>query len=152
MANPTAHIAYECPQLTANQQGQLHMNLEALGENEEQQEKAHQLLNVALLQGGSLPGNQAYLDGCSTVAAFKTDKYLKGVRTLPTGIKINCNLGTVSINLIGNYRKMQCGAFQTELQRSSPCMISRSTIASHMKPGKVIIPTFFTRMREVLQG
>ncbi len=53
------------------------MNLDAQGENKEQQEEDHQLLNLELIQGGSLPDNQAYLDGCSMVTAFKADKYLK---------------------------------------------------------------------------
>ncbi len=56
---------------------------------------------MVLMQGGMLPGNRAYLDGCSTVTAFKNDKYLKGVTKVHEGIKINCNAGTVSINLLG---------------------------------------------------
>ena len=91
------------------QQGQLHMNMDAQGKNEEHQEEAHQILNVALLQGGSLPDNRAYLDvnGCSTVTAFKAKQYLKNVRTVPGGIKINYNAGGVSTNQIGRYGRMK---------------------------------------------
>ncbi len=77
------------------------MNLEEQGKTKDQQEEGHQLLNVTLAQGGNLPENQAYLDGCSMVTAFKTDKYLKGIKTLPSGIKINCNAGAVSMNHMG---------------------------------------------------
>ncbi len=63
---------------------------------------------MALLKGGSLPDNQAYLDGCSTVIGFKMDKYLKDVKTLPSGIKINCNAGAVSTKQMGRYGRMKC--------------------------------------------
>jgi hypothetical protein len=59
----TDHWAYECPQLTNKQQAQLHMNLERNEEVEEQEQERHQLLNVALIQGGALPNNRAYLGG-----------------------------------------------------------------------------------------
>ena len=75
----TDHWAYECPDLTAEQQAQLHMHIKAEGEEPEEQQEGHQLLNVSIVQGGVLPDNRAYLDGCSTVTAFKTDKYLKGI-------------------------------------------------------------------------
>jgi hypothetical protein len=48
------------------------------------------------VQGETLPDNRVYLDGCSTVTIFKTDKYLKDVRTVPGGININCNAGTMN--------------------------------------------------------
>jgi hypothetical protein len=63
-----------------------------------QQKEAHQLLNMTLLQGGTLPDNQACLDGCFTVTAFERDKYLKGLKMLPTGIRINFNVGMVTTN------------------------------------------------------
>jgi hypothetical protein len=68
------------PKLTGEQQGQLHMNLEAQDDGGEAQVQGHQLLNMALAQGGGLPNNRAYLDGCSTVTAFKNNKYLTGVK------------------------------------------------------------------------
>ncbi len=83
------------------------MNLDEQGETKDQQEEEHQLLNVTLAQGGNLPENRAYQDGCSMVAAFKTDKYLKGIKMFPSGIKINCNAGTVSTNLMGTYGKLK---------------------------------------------
>ncbi len=55
----------------------------------------YQLLNVSLVQGESLPKNRAYLVRCLMVPGFKTNKFCKGVKTLPTEIKINCNMGTV---------------------------------------------------------
>jgi hypothetical protein len=83
------------------------MSLEEQGKTKDQQEEGHQLLNVMLAQGGNLPENRAYLDGCSTVTAFKTDKYLKGIKTLPSGIKINCNTGVVLTNHMGTYGKLK---------------------------------------------
>ncbi len=58
-------------------------------------------------QGGALPDNRAYLDGCSTVTAFKTDKYLREIKTVPGGIKINCNVGVVSTNQMGTYGNLK---------------------------------------------
>ncbi len=102
------HWAYECPQLTNKQQAQLHINLESNEDVEEQEhQKGHQLLNVTMVQGGALPDNRAYLDGCSTVTAFKTDKYLHEIKTVPGGIKINCNAGAVLTNQIGKYENLK---------------------------------------------
>jgi hypothetical protein len=102
------HWAYECPELPGDQQGQLHINLQAQ-ENAGggQEEEGQQLLNVTLAQGGALPNNWAYLDGCSMVMAFKYDKYLKGVKKVREGIKINCNAGLVTSNLKGNYGRLK---------------------------------------------
>jgi hypothetical protein len=72
-----------------------------------QEEEGHQPLNITLAQGGLLPNNQAYLDGCSTVMAFKNDKYMKGVKKVREGIKINCNAGLVMSNLKGNYGRLK---------------------------------------------
>jgi hypothetical protein len=72
------------------------MNLEGQAEGDgDQDAQAHQLLNMTLLQGGSLADHWVYLDGCSTVAAFKSGKYLSGLEVMPTRIKINCNAGSV---------------------------------------------------------
>jgi hypothetical protein len=84
------------------------MNLEGQAEGDgDEDTQAHQLLNVTLLQGGSLPDHRAYLDECSTVTAFKRDKYLSGLEVMPTGIKINCNAGSVSTKQMGNYGRMK---------------------------------------------
>jgi hypothetical protein len=48
------HWAYKCPELTGEQQGQLQMNVEALDDGGEAQKEGHQLINVALAQGGAL--------------------------------------------------------------------------------------------------
>ena len=78
------HWAHTSTELTADQQGQLHMNLQAQEDGEgTQQEEGHQLLNMMLAQGGALlMDDWAYLDGCLTVTAFKNDKYLKGIKNV----------------------------------------------------------------------
>jgi hypothetical protein len=79
------------------------MNL-AYGEGrDEQQNEADQMIHVMLAQGEELPDNRAYLNGCSTVTAFKCKKYLKEVKRRDAGIKINCNVGAVTSSLIGKY-------------------------------------------------
>ena len=70
---------YECPELTTEQQLQLHMHIKAGDKGEAQEQEGHQLLNVAFTQGKALPDNKAYLDGCLTVTAFKSKKYLEGI-------------------------------------------------------------------------
>jgi hypothetical protein len=84
------------------------MNLEGNKDVEEQEhQEGHQLLNVTMVQGGALPGNRANFDGCSTVTAFKMDKYLREIKTVPGGIKINCNVGAVSTNQMGTYGNLK---------------------------------------------
>ncbi len=99
------HWAYECPQLTGEHQAQLHMNLEG-GQDEGgaiPTEEGHQLLHVSLSQGGELPDNRAYLNGCLTVTAFKSNQFMKNVKTIEGGIKFNCNADAVVMNKRGNY-------------------------------------------------
>ena len=109
-----SHWAYECPQLSGEQQSQLHMNLEAHEETTQEAAKdAHQLLNVTFAQGGELPDSRVYLDGCSTVHAFKSDKYLEGIKTEARGVRINCNAGAVSTNKRGTYGSLKYGTYQT---------------------------------------
>ncbi len=55
----TDHWAYECPDLTAEQQAQLYMHIEADPDGGDMQEEGHQLLNVSFLQGDALPDNRA---------------------------------------------------------------------------------------------
>jgi hypothetical protein len=99
-----SHWAYECPQLSREQQVQLHMTVEGQQEGDQEQvQEGHQLLNVTLAQGGALPDSRAYLDGCSTVIAFKSNKHLKNVEAVQGGIKINCNAGAITTNLRGTY-------------------------------------------------
>ncbi len=99
-----SHWAYECPQLSGEQQSQLHMNLESHKETTQEAAKdAHQLLNVTFAQGAELPDSRVYLDGCSTVTAFKSDKYLKE----PQGVRINCNAGAITTNKRGTYGNLK---------------------------------------------
>ncbi len=77
------------------------MHIEAKGEGPKKPQEVHQLLNVSLMQGDALPDNRVYLDGCPTVTAFKADKYLKGIRMLPHGFKINCNTEAEVTNKMG---------------------------------------------------
>ena len=103
-----SHWAYECPQLSGEQQSQLHMNLESHEETtQEAAEDAHQLLNVTFAQGAELPDSRVYLDGCSTVTAFKNDKYLKDIKSEPRGVRINCNAGAITTNKRGPRRHSQ---------------------------------------------
>ena len=76
------------------------MNLEVQGEGGEQEaaEDANQLLHVTLTQGGELPDDRVYLDGCSTVTAFKNERYLRNVKTEEQGVWINCNAGAIITN------------------------------------------------------
>jgi hypothetical protein len=98
------HWAYECPQLSGEWQAQLHMNLDAQEEAEGQPaEDGHQLLHVSLTQGRDLPDDQAYLDGCSMVMAFKNERFLKEIRMVKGGIKINCNAGAITTNKKGEF-------------------------------------------------
>ena len=84
------------------------MNLEGQVEGDGGQDaQAHQLLNVTLLQGGCLPDHRVYLNGCSTITAFKTNNYLSKLEVMPTGIKINCNAALVSTKQMGKYGKMK---------------------------------------------
>ena len=79
-----SHWAYECPQLSREQQSQLPMNLESHEETtQEAAEDAHQLLNFTFAQGAELPDSRVYLDGCSTVTTFKINKYPKDIKTEP---------------------------------------------------------------------
>ncbi len=87
----TDHWAYECPRLSSEQQAQLDMTVErneGAEEEHEAESQGHQLLNVALAQGGAL-------------------KDLKEIWTVRGGIKINCNAGAVSTNQIGRYGNLE---------------------------------------------
>jgi hypothetical protein len=51
----TSHWAYECPQLSGEQQAQLHMNLDSQEDEQAQEqtgEEGHQMLHVSMAQGG----------------------------------------------------------------------------------------------------
>jgi hypothetical protein len=61
--------ARECPHLTAEQQEQLHVVLEANEDQEQECESGHQFFHVSLLQADALPHHRVYLDRCSTMTA-----------------------------------------------------------------------------------
>jgi hypothetical protein len=65
--------------------------------------RSKKMLHVTLAQGGALPNDREYLDGCSTVTAFKSDKHLKNIKVVRGGVKIKCNVGTLATNLRGTY-------------------------------------------------
>ena len=100
-----SHWAYECPQLSREQQAQLHMNQEAQEDTTEEQagKEGHQMMHISFSQGGELPDDRAYLDGCSTVTAFKNKKFLENLRQVKGGIKINCNAGAVTTDIKGDF-------------------------------------------------
>ena len=50
-----------------------------------------------------MPDSQAYLNGCSTVTAFKSKKYLENLQTANRGVRINCNAGAMRTNQMGDY-------------------------------------------------
>ncbi len=80
------------------------MNIDAQEEAKGQPaEDGHQLLHVSLTQGGDLPDDRAYLDGCLTVTVFKNQRFLKKIRMIKEGIKINCNAGAVVTNKKGKF-------------------------------------------------
>ena len=84
------------------------MTLEAQEETtQEPAEEAQQLFNVTLTQGEELPDNRVFLDGCSTVTAFKNDKFFKSINTEARGVKINCNAGATSTNKRGEYGNLK---------------------------------------------
>ncbi len=116
------HWAQECPHLSNEQQQQLHMTLEGLEGDNKHQEDAHQLMHMTLAQGALLPNYRAYLDGCSTVTAFKSKKYLKKVRECDDGIKINCNAGVVVMNFMGKYSLINAWYIPEGIANIFPCM------------------------------
>jgi hypothetical protein len=84
------------------------MNLESQQEtNQEAAEDSHQLLNVMFAQEAELPNSKVYLDGCSTVTAFKSNMHLRGIKTEPGGSRINCNAGAITTNKRGTYGNLK---------------------------------------------
>jgi hypothetical protein len=80
------------------------MNLESHEEtNQEAAKDAHQLLNMTFAEGVELPNSRVYLDKCSTVIAFKSNKHLKGIKTKPRGVRINCNAGAITVRPTSRY-------------------------------------------------
>ena len=84
------------------------MNQEAQEDATKEQagEEGRQMMHVRFSQGRELPDDRAYLDGCSTVMAFKNKKFLENLRQVKGGIKINCNAGAVSTDVKGDFGGM----------------------------------------------
>ena len=61
------------------------------------------MMHASFSQGGELLDDRAYLDGCSTVTAFKNKKFLENLRQVRGGIKINCNAGAVRTDVKGDF-------------------------------------------------
>jgi hypothetical protein len=142
------HWAYKYPELTGEQQEQLHMTLKGQAERGNgDQDKAHQLLNMMLTQARALPDNQAYLDGCLTVTAFKNGKYLKDVNRMTQGIKINCNVGVVTTNRKGTYGRLQVWHLPKGIPNIFLMHDLRSCTASPMIAGTAT--TWYTRHEEM---
>ena len=70
-------------------------------------DEASLLLQFALLQGsknkGLMDENQAYLDSCSTINAFKNSRYLSNIQESGRPLMIKCNVGTMVIKEEGTY-------------------------------------------------
>jgi hypothetical protein len=81
------------------------MNQEAQEDTTEEQagKEGHQMMHVSFSQGGELPDDRAYLDGCSTVMAFKNKKFLENLHQVKGGIKINCNAREVTTDVKGEF-------------------------------------------------
>ena len=88
------HWARECPHLTTEQQEQLHIVVEG-NEDQDEAESGHQFFHISMLQADELPDNRAYLNGCSTMTAFKSKEYLENISSAKQGVKINCNSGVM---------------------------------------------------------
>ncbi len=82
------------------------MVLEREVEEDQEGQMAHQFFHVSMLQADKLPDDQVYLDGCSTVMAFKTKKYLDYLRRVKQGVKINYNSRAMCTNIMGDYGSM----------------------------------------------
>ncbi len=82
------------------------MTLEGSKEDELGAQTAHQFSHASMVQGEELPDCRAYLDGCSTVTAFKSKKHLSNIRIVARGVKINCNAGNLKTNQQGDYGTM----------------------------------------------
>jgi hypothetical protein len=97
------HWARECSLLSAEQQEQLHMTWEGQERVEQDEETVPQFFHVSMMQADELPDDQAYLDSCSMVTAFKTKKYFANLRRVDWGVRINCNSGAMRTNKVGDF-------------------------------------------------
>jgi hypothetical protein len=91
------HWARECLHILTKQQEKLHMVLEREVDEDQEGQTAHQFFHVSMLQADKLPDDHAYLNGCSTVMAFKTKKYLDNLQRVKQGGNINCISGAIAL-------------------------------------------------------
>ena len=122
------HYAAECPDLSEEQQQQLHMSL---GEDAEDEggEEGTQLLHVCMVQREGLPDNRVYLDNCSTVTGFKDAGRIEGISEVTDGMKVNCNAGEVMYNKVGSWGKLKAW----HLPGSIANIISMNELESHYR-------------------
>ena len=85
------------------------MNIVAQDEDGDAEvEEAVGMLQVTLLHSGetryALDESRGYLDGCSTVTAFKNPKHLNNIRKSDAHLKVNCNAGAVIADKVGSFR------------------------------------------------
>ncbi len=83
------------------------MVVEGDDKDKQEPEVRHQFLQWNMVQSNKLLDSHVYLDGCSTVMAFKSRKYLENLRRLKWGIKINCNSGAMRTNQMGEYGSLK---------------------------------------------
>ncbi len=81
----------------------MHQEVQEDAGKEQTGEEGHQLMHITFSQDGELPDDQAYLDGCSTVTAFKNKMFLNNLHQVEAGIKINCNAGAVTTYVKGEF-------------------------------------------------
>jgi hypothetical protein len=79
------------------------MTLEGQERLEQEEEMAHHFFHMSMMQADKLPDDQAYLDGFLMVTALKTKKYLDNLRRVDQGVRINCNLGAMRTNKVGDF-------------------------------------------------
>ena len=109
-----------------------------------------------MLQADELPDNRAYLDGCSTVTAFKSKQYLENIRSVKRGVKINCNSGVMRTNEVGDYGTMNVWYISDGIANIFSMNGWRRNIVSPTIAGKAIMWYIlrtarcnFTRMKTV---
>ena len=135
------HYAADCPDLSEEQQQQLHMNLGEDGEIDQEDEECPEeirgggdegtcLLNVCMLQRDGLPKDRAYLDNCSTVTGFTDPKYIEGIADVAgEGMKVHCNAGDVVSSKAGKWGNLKAWY----LPESIANIISQNELEKHFR-------------------
>lgn len=146
------HWANKCSELAEEQQAQLHMTVEGTSEEDKQAARtAHQFFHASMVQGEELPDWQAYLDGCSTVTAFKSKKHLTSIHTVARGVKINCNAGNLKTNQQGEYGTMKVWYIPEEIANIFSMNKLKNNIHHLRQLGRVLCGAYPRWTSEVLQ-